>query len=136
MNSPGSLPSRIHDAAHPSCCAGDVAGVECDLLDRIKTAIEETSTHVCSYCAEMIPVSLDEGINLASARAHMATCSKHPMHELLEAAKAVRATCPADPDINREWEAAWNALVAAIAKAEPQLGEFHASADVEISEKS
>lgn len=85
MNSPRSLPSRIHGAAHPSCCAGSVAGVECDLFDAIKREIEETSAHVCSYCAETLPVSLDEPTNLATARAHMATCPKHPVRELVEA---------------------------------------------------
>jgi hypothetical protein len=38
--------------------------------------------------------------------------------DLLEACKAVKATCPADPDINPEWQAAWDLLLAAIAKAE------------------
>jgi len=38
--------------------------------------------------------------------------------DLLEAAKAARDTCPADPDINERWNAAWNSLLVAIAKAE------------------
>lgn len=87
MNSPSSLPSRIHAKVHPSCCAGESAGVTCDVLDAIKREIEETSAHVCSYCAETLPVALDEPTNLATARAHMATCQKHPMRELLEAVR-------------------------------------------------
>lgn len=48
------------------------------------------------------------------ANAHLIAASP----SLLAAAKAVRATCPADPDINPRWNAAWDALIAAIAKAE------------------
>lgn len=126
MNSPSSLTSRIHAAAHPNCCP-DVAGVECDLIDRIKTAIEETSAHVCSYCAETLPVSLDEGVNLASARAHMAKCAKHPMRELVEAlAKQHNVSFTL-----REQLAAQESALAPYL----QPGEFHASADVEIPEE-
>lgn len=38
--------------------------------------------------------------------------------DLLAALKAVRETCPADPDINPRWQAAWDAMVGAIARAE------------------
>lgn len=38
--------------------------------------------------------------------------------EMLAALKAVRAKCPADPDINADWLAAWQMLEDAIAKAE------------------
>lgn len=37
--------------------------------------------------------------------------------DLLAAAKAVREACMCDPDINPEWNAAWDSLVAAIEKA-------------------
>jgi hypothetical protein len=131
MNSPSSLASRIHAAAHPSCCAGSVAGVECDLIDRIKTAIEETSRHVCSYCTEPLAVSLDEDVNLASARAHMATCPKHPMRELLEALRSTTEQLRllgecyrftrGDEDVNATITAA---AAAAIAKVERPAGKL------------
>lgn len=38
--------------------------------------------------------------------------------DLLAAARAVAETCPCDPDINPQWEAAWDALATAIVKAE------------------
>jgi hypothetical protein len=38
--------------------------------------------------------------------------------ELLAAAIAIRDTCPCDDDITNEFNAAWNLLLAAIAKAE------------------
>ncbi len=38
--------------------------------------------------------------------------------DLLAACRAVRETCPADPDINPRWNAAWDSMIAAIAKAE------------------
>ena len=38
--------------------------------------------------------------------------------DLLQALKAVDATCPCDPDINERFQAAWDMLKAAIARAE------------------
>ncbi len=138
--SPRPLPVRIHAAAHPSCCAGIVAAVECALFDAIVRAVEETSAHVCSYCSEALPVSLDENENLATARAHMATCTKHPMHELLEALREIAALDATDPTIPQAGGYAYTLGMAkgiakgAIAKVDPPPGEFHASADVEIPE--
>ncbi len=38
--------------------------------------------------------------------------------ELLAAAKSIQEHCPCDYDINAKWHAAWDAMLAAIAKAE------------------
>ncbi len=42
---------------------------------------------------------------------------KQEREDLLVAAKAVRETCPCDNDITKEFNAAWNLMLAAIAKA-------------------
>ena len=38
--------------------------------------------------------------------------------QLLAALKGIHEHCPCDPDINPRWQAAWDAMRAAIAKAE------------------
>lgn len=57
-------------------------------------------------------VGLDEPEDTANANLIAAA------PDLLAAAKAVEQTCPCDCDINPQWYAAWQALLASIRKAE------------------
>lgn len=80
---------------------------------------DETRWGVVTSDGEFLVAVIDNGapgdtLATEAANARVMAASR----ELLDAAKAVRETCPADPDINPRWNAAWDALLAAIAKAE------------------
>lgn len=101
---------RIEQLTHtPGPWRTSAARLDKDATAAMEGRVVEVSAH---GWAQLAVVAVEHQKGEANARLIAAA------PDLLAAAKAVFETCPVDYDINARWQATWDALVAAIAKAE------------------
>lgn len=83
---------------------------------RVRHASDARRTPAVAECFMTHGLGAAGEEDAANAAFIVRACNSH--HDLLAALKAVHEHCPCDKDINPRWNAAWDAMEAAIAKAE------------------